>query len=104
MSTRKQVIFTDGAELILLLKGQAGREPYNFNADKVQSVFFGYEDGKLLKLILRKNRRITVSVPKLGAIQFDERRHKKYFDQYLDMLREYCTKNKVTFHDFPDKK
>ena len=103
MATKKQVIFTEGSELILLLKGNAGRESYNFPADKVQSVFFGYEDSKFLKLFLKKDRRITINVAPFGPVRFDERRHPKYFDQYLDMMREFCAKNRVTFHDFPEK-
>jgi len=104
MATRQQVIFTEGAELILLLKGNAGRESYNFPADKVQSVFFGYEDSKFVKLFTKKIRRITITVGRFGPVMFDERRHPKYFDQYIEMMKKFCAENKVTFHDFPDKK
>jgi len=103
MATKQQVIFTDGAELILLLKGDGGREPHNFLANKVQSVFFGYEESKFVKLFTKKIRRITITVPRIGPIQFDERNHPKYFEKYLKMMRDYCSANNVTFHDFPDK-
>ncbi len=106
MAVKEQVIYTEDNELILLLKGPtgSGRQPQNIPANRVQSVFFGYSDDKLKMLLTGKKRRITVTVPKLGAIEFDEYRHSKYFEQYLQMLKTFCEKYNVTFNDFPAEK
>jgi len=99
MATREQVIYTDNSELNLLLKGKAGRESHLFQASKVQSVSFLYEK----KFLRGQIRRISISCGRLGNVFFDETDHPKYFEEYLKMLREWCAKNRVTFHDFPDK-
>lgn len=100
----QQVIFTDANELVLLLKGKDGRESKILNAPSVQRISFSNAmDEKLFGLIKTPIRRITVVVNGLGTIEFDENRHKKYFDEYLTMLRKYCAENRVTFYDFPEK-
>ena len=100
--TAKQVIYTDGRELILLLKTGTGREPVNYLSDQVQHISFSYLEGGLLhKLLKKKDRRITVVVKGL-TVTFDESDHKQWFDTYVKDLRDYCTRNRVTFVDFPE--
>ncbi len=96
---RQQVIFTDGDELVLLLKGKGGREPHIVNADNVQRISFGYAQSALQKLLNKQSRQIMVIVKGLGTITYDEKKHKGFFDGYLTSLREYCRQNHVTFYD-----
>lgn len=99
----KQVIFTDGNELILLLKATGGRQPFNFSGGDIQRISFGRcKGGFLFGLIPNKNRRITIVAKKVGTIEFDENKHRQYFDSYLEALRKFCLDNKVTFQDFPE--
>ena len=99
-----QVIYTDSAELILLLKGNAGRENHSIKAADIQRVSFSnVEVSKLFGLIKSQTRRITVICKKLGTIEFDETRHKEFFETYLTDLRQFCHNNHVTFYDFADK-
>ena len=100
--TAKQVIYTDGRELILLLKTGTGREPVNYISDQVQHISFSYIDGGLLgKLLKKKERRITVVVKGL-TVEFDEHDHRQRFDSYVEELRDYCKRNRVMFVDFPE--
>ena len=100
--TSKQVIYTDGRELILLLKTGTGREPVNYISDQVQHISFSYIDGGLInKLLKKKERRITVVVKGL-TVTFDESSHRQWFDSYVEDLRDYCQRNRVTFEDFPE--
>lgn len=102
---KEQVIFTDGNELTLLLKGKVGRDPYNIHAENVQRISFGYTcDGFWNKLKHRNVRTITVICKGIGTVQFDETAHKQFFEGYLTDLREYCKSNHVTFYDFPENK
>jgi len=98
-----QYIFTDANELILLLKGKAGRESHIFNAADVQRISFSRASGKLLGVIPVSTRRITIICKKLGTVEFDETRHKQFFETYLTLLRRFCAENRVTFYDFPAK-
>ena len=96
-----QVIFADADELILLLKGKAGREAHNFSAANVQSIAFGFaKTGILDKLLKRQPRQITVRVKGLGTVEFSEADHKAYFETYLADLRAFCKRNGVTFYDY----
>lgn len=97
----EQYIFTDANELVLLLKGQAERVSHVFNCADVQRVSFSYYSEKKLWVIPVKGRRITIVCKKIGSVEFDEHRHREFFDRYLDMLRKWCGENKVTFYDFP---
>ena len=100
--TAKQVIYTDGKELILLLKTGTGREPVNYLSDQVQHISFSCIQGGLIcKLLKKKERRITVVVKGL-TVQFDEHAHRQWFDAYVEDLRDYCKRNHVTFVDFQD--
>ena len=101
----KEVIITEGNELILMLKTGGGREPFNLNAEDVQTVAFSYVKETLFsKLFNKPTRRITVSSKRLagGGVYFDEKDHKKYFESYLEPLRAFCKKYYVTFKDFPE--
>ena len=99
----KQVIYTDKKELILLLKTGTGREPRNFISDEIQHISFGYVRCGFLRQLLGKRweRRITVVVKKL-TVQYYEHSHKKFFDRYVEELRDFCKRNYVTLNDFPE--
>ena len=97
MSVREQVIFTDKAELILLLKARVGREPRNIAADQVQSIRFSKVKGGLFK---KEMRQITIVAKGVGTIEYDESTHKQYFDSYVENLRKFAKENNVTFYDF----
>jgi len=97
----EQYIFTEANELVLLLKGQAERVSHVFNSADVQRVSFSHYEEKRLWVIPVKGRRITIICKKLGSVEFDENRHRAFFEQYLSMLRKWCQENKVTFYDFP---
>jgi len=98
----KQYIFSDANELILLLKGKAGRESHIFNCTDVQRVSFANFTAKKLFGIIRKPaRRITIVCKGVGPIEFDEPNHQQFFDGYLTDLRKFCKENRVTFYDFP---
>ena len=100
--TAKQVIYTDGRELILLLKTGTGREPVNYVSDQVQHITFSYINGGLRSKFLRKKeRRITVAVKGL-TVEFDEHAHRQWFDSYVEDLRDYCRRNRVMIADFPE--
>lgn len=99
---KEKVIITDGTEMILFLKGNAGREPHNFAATDVQSISYVYfTNGLIDKIKKKKTRRIIVATKTLGTIEFDENRHKQFFDDYVEELRAYCKRSNVTFADFP---
>lgn len=96
----EQVIFTDANELNLLLKGKAGRESNLLTKSQVQSIsFVSAKNNKLLGFIPIGSRSIVISC-QLGVITFSERNHKQYFEHYLEILRQYCWENRVTFHEF----
>lgn len=97
----KQYIFTDANELVLLLKGQAERVSHVLNSTDVQRVSFSYYMDRFLGIVPLKGRRITIVGKGIGTVEFDEIRHHKFFDNYLDMLRKWCQENRVTFYDFP---
>ena len=102
----KQVIITEGNELILMLKTGGGREAFNYNAEDVQTVSFTYVKESLFsKLFNKPVRRITVNSKKIpgGGVYFDEKDHKQYFETYLTDLKAFCKKYYVTFKDFPEK-
>lgn len=104
MATKEKVIFTDGAEIILLLPGRAGRESHIFQAEEISNVRFGYTQGLLEKIMKKVSRSVYVTIKGLGSVEFSEKKHKANFDGYIDDLRAYCKKNHVTFQDFPDAK
>lgn len=98
----KEVIFADANELVLLLKGKAGRESHIFNCTDVQRISFSnYTDKKLFGLIRKSARRITIVCKGIGPIEFDELKHLTYFEGYLELLRKFAKENRVTFYDFP---
>jgi hypothetical protein len=99
-STREQVIFAEGAELILLLKANVGRTPYNVEAQNVQSIVFSYVKGGLFSK--KPLRRIAIVVKNFSTVEYDEKSHKKYFDTYVELLRDFAHRNNVTFQDFPN--
>ena len=99
MAGKEQVIFTDKAELILLLKAIAGREPRNVAAENVRRISFDYAKGGLFR---KQMRRITVVAKGVGTVEYDESAHRKFFDTYVTDLREFATENNVAFFDFPD--
>lgn len=99
---KEEVIFTDGKELNLLLKGNAGRESHIFTSSDVQRVSFShYKARKLFGLVAYDARRITIIAKGLGTVEFDEPKHKQFFESYLTSLRAFCKANSVTFYDFP---
>lgn len=100
----EQYIFTDGNELVLLLKGQAERVSHVFKSEDVQRISFSHFSEKKFWVIPVKGRRITIICKKIGSVEFDETRHRAFFEQYLDMLRKWCQANRVTFYDFQDQK
>lgn len=97
----QQYIFADANELVLLLKGQGGRESHVINCADIQRVSFGTAPRKFLFIPVGRTRRITIIVKKMGTIEFDECKHKEFFPQYLEILRAFCAENRVTFYDFP---
>ena len=102
----KQYIFADANELILLLKGKAGRESFIVNCKDIQRVSFakGKASG-IAGLFGAKTRIISIVCKKLGGtIQFYENGHREYFETYLGILRSFCKENKVTFYDLPEEK
>ena len=101
MAVTEQVIFTDKAEMILLLKARVGREPRNIEAENIQNISFRYVKGGLFK---KQMRQITIVAKGVGTIEYDESTHKKYFDSYIENLRKFAKENNVTFYDFPDAK
>lgn len=98
----EQYIFADANELVLILKGQGGRESHIINCADIQRVSFGAAPKKFLFFPNGTTRRITIIVKKMGTIEFDECRHQEFFPQYLDILRKFCAENRVTFYDFPN--
>lgn len=97
----QQYIFTDGPELNLLLKGKTRRESYLLGAADVRRISFSVADSELLfGLIKKKVRRITIIGKGIGTVEFDEPRHKAFFETYITDLRAYCKANRVTFYDF----
>ena len=99
MAVNEQVIFTDKAEMILLLKARVGREPRNIEAENIQRISFGYVKGGLFR---KQMRQITIVAKGVGTIEYDESTHKKFFDSYVTNLRKFAKENNVTFFDFPD--
>ncbi|MBO4367951.1 MAG: hypothetical protein J5859_04485, partial [Clostridia bacterium] len=91
--------FTDGEELVLLLKGKGGREPHIISKDQIQRISFSRKESTLAKLLHKKTRQITVIVKGLGTITYDENKHKAFFESYLTSLRDFCKSNHVTFYD-----
>ena len=102
---KRQVIFADANELILLLKGQVGRESHIVNCKDIQRISFArITNSRLFGMIKMEERQITIICKKLGGtILFDEHRHMEHFDEYLDILRRFCAENSVTFYDFPQE-
>lgn len=100
---KQQVIFADGNELVLLLKGKGGREPHMLQAESVQRISFGYVPNFFTKFNHKYIRAITVVAKGLGTIVYEETRHKNFFETYIPMLRDYCKRNHVTFYDFKEE-
>lgn len=99
----QQYIFADANELVLILKGKGGRESHIINCADIRRISFGSAKKKLLFFPIGTTRRITIIVKSMGTIEFDESKHKEYFETYLGILRTYCKENHVTFYDFPAK-
>lgn len=95
----QQVIYTDANEINMLLKGRAGRESFLQTKSQIQSISFISADKFKLWKVIPRGRAIKIACS-LGDITFKEFQHKKYFELYLTMLRDYCHENRVTFHDF----
>jgi len=99
----QQYIFADANELVLLLKGKGGLESHIVNCADIRRISFGPARKKFLFLPVGQTRRITIIIKTLGTVEFDEYKHKEYFETYLAILRAYCRENRVTFYDFPAK-
>ena len=101
---KQQVIFADANELILLLKGNVGRESHIVNCKDIQRVSFSrVTNTRLFGIVKIEERQITIICKSLGGtIQFDEHRHMEHFEEYLEILRRFCAENHVTFYDFPE--